>query len=51
VFEGTTEGMDKPAPSRETFTRKGPGEVMHMGEMAVEGKWVKLDEETCKKGK
>ena len=51
VFEGANEGDGKSTPSRETFTRKGPDEVMHSGEMQVDGKWVKLDEETCKKGK
>ena len=51
VFEGANEGDGKSTPSRETFTRKGADEVMHTGEMQMDGKWVKTDEETCKKGK
>ena len=34
--------------ARETFT-KGKGWIKHMGETEMNGKWVKTDEETCKK--
>ena len=33
---------------RDTFT-KGKGWIKHMGETEMNGKWVKTDEETCKK--
>jgi hypothetical protein len=33
---------------RDTFT-KGKGWIKHMGEVEMDGKWMKLDEETCKK--
>ena len=51
AFEGAAEGDGKSTPARDTFTRKGPNEVVHAGEMQMDGKWVKLDEETCKKAK
>jgi hypothetical protein len=33
---------------RDTFT-KGKGWIKHMGEIEADGKWTKLDEETCKR--
>ena len=52
AFEGTSEGGEKPMPVRDTFTRKSATEVVHTGEMQGDDKkWMKLDEETCKKGK
>ena len=52
VFEGMTHGSGEPAGVRDTFTKKGMNEVTHMGEMqGPDKKWMKLDEETCHKGK
>jgi hypothetical protein len=53
VFEGTAHGDDgKTWGARDTFTKKGTAELMHAGEMQGEDKaWIKLDEETCHKGK
>jgi len=35
--------------ARDTFVKKGDSEVIHTGEMQMEGKWMKIDEETCTK--
>lgn len=53
VFEGSAHGDDgKTMGSRDTFTRNGASELVHMGEMQGDDKkWVKADEETCHKGK
>lgn len=52
AFEGTGNvGGQKPGV-RDTFVKKGADEVVHTGEMQGEGgKWMKLDEETCRKTK
>jgi len=51
AFEGTV-NADGPAGSRDTFVKKGAGELTHRGEMQGPDKqWVKTDEETCRKGK
>jgi hypothetical protein len=34
---------------RDIFTRAGKNEVRHESEMEMKGKWVKLDQETCKR--
>jgi hypothetical protein len=34
---------------RETFTRTGKSEVRHESEMEMNGKWMKLDQESCKR--
>jgi len=49
VFDGTSMGMGMKAKMRDTFTKKGPDEVVHLAEMELNGKWTKLDEETCKR--
>ncbi len=50
TFEGTTVVNGKRTPSRDVFTKKGTGGVTHHAEMQLEeGKWTKMDEETCKK--
>ena len=50
TFEGPgTMGGQKMA-FRDVFTKKGPAEVVHGGEMqGPDGKWIKMDEETCTK--
>jgi hypothetical protein len=51
VFDGTSAGKGPPTPFRDTFTRKDNATLEHSGEMQVEGKWVHLDQETCRKAK
>lgn len=52
VFEGTGSMGGQKAGSRDTFVKKGAGQLTHTGEMqGPDGKWTKLDEETCKRGK
>lgn len=49
VYTGEGQMGDKKMATRDTFTRKADGSMVHLGEMQVEGKWVKAMEETCKK--
>lgn len=52
VFEGTGTFGGQKSGVRDSFLKKGPAELVHTGEMqGPDGKWMKLDEETCKKGK
>jgi len=52
TFEGTQQGMDDAGVSKDTFTRKGTSELSHTGEMqGPDRKWMKIDEETCHRGK
>ena len=44
--EGSMEG--KKIASRDTFTRKGAG-LQHLGEMHLDGKWVVVQDEVCKR--
>ena len=48
VLEGNSISGEHTMKSRDTFT-KGKGWIKHMGELEVNGKWMKTDEETCKK--
>ena len=50
VFEGPNMGMWPKANGRDTFTKKGAAEMVHSGEIqGPDGKWMKMDEETCTK--
>ncbi len=50
AFEGPAMGMGPQMNSRDTFLKKGASEMVHTGEMqGPDGKWMKLDEETCTK--
>jgi hypothetical protein len=50
VFEGSLMGMGPKTIGRDIFTRKGAAEMVHSGEMqGPDGKWMKVDEESCKK--
>ncbi|TLY51307.1 MAG: DUF1579 domain-containing protein [Gammaproteobacteria bacterium] len=52
IFEGTGNGDGKQFGARDTFTRKAANEFVHSGEMQGDDKkWVKTDEETCKRAK
>jgi hypothetical protein len=52
VFEGTSMMDGKPAPARDNFARKGANELTHSSEMQGDDKkWVKIDEEHCKRAK
>lgn len=51
VFEGMEQGMGEGGMARDTFTKKGTKELVHTGEMqGADKKWMKIDEETCRKG-
>jgi len=50
VFVGESHG-DTALPARDTFTRKGDNTLEHFAELQLDGKWVRLDRETCTKGK
>lgn len=50
VFEGESHMPgQKPSPTRDTFGRTPDGAMTHVWEMQMDGKWVKLGEETCRK--
>jgi hypothetical protein len=50
VFEGDTMGDGPAIPSRDTFTKKSDAVLEHFAEMQMDGKWLRLDHETCKRG-
>jgi hypothetical protein len=47
TFEGPWHLGGMTAKSRDTFTKKGANEMVHVGELEYEGKWMKLGQETC----
>lgn len=47
TFEGPTHMNGMTTKSRETFTKKSATELMHSSSIEMNGKWQKLDEETC----
>jgi hypothetical protein len=50
LFEGEAMGMGPKMNVRDVFTKKGPAELVHAGEIqGADGKWTKMDEETCRK--
>ncbi len=50
VLEGPAGGMGPNTRARDTFTKKSATELIHAGELrGADGKWMKLDEETCRK--
>jgi hypothetical protein len=50
TMEGSTFGVGPKTGSRDTFTKKSATEFVHAGEMqGPDGKWMKIDEETCTK--
>lgn len=51
TFEGETMLMGRRMNARDTFTKKGSAEFLHVGELqGADGRWVEFDEETCKRG-
>jgi uncharacterized protein DUF1579 len=49
VFTGDGQMGDQKMGMRDTFTRKADGSMSHVGDMQVNGKWVKMMDETCRK--
>ena len=49
VFAGPMHSGGAMMNSRDTFTRVGKDEIRHMGELEDKGKWIKLDQEVCKR--
>jgi hypothetical protein len=50
VFEGDSQMMGQKTRARDTFTKKGPAQFTHLGELqGADGSWAKFDEETCTK--
>jgi hypothetical protein len=47
VWSGEATMGGQSSGARDTFTKKGNDEVVHMGEMQMNGQWTKIDEETC----
>jgi hypothetical protein len=51
TFEGPLHTGGMTAKNRETFTKKSATELMHSSSIEMNGKWQKVDEETCWKKK
>lgn len=49
TFSGDAMMGGQKIPAKDAFTRKGDKEMVHTGEMEMQGKWMKLYEETCKR--
>jgi len=49
TFAGAQHGGGATMNVHDIFTRVGKNEVRHETEMEMNGKWVKLDQETCKR--
>jgi hypothetical protein len=49
TFDGLMHSGGTTMKSRDIFTRVGKNEVRHESEMEMNGKWVKLDQESCKR--
>jgi hypothetical protein len=48
TFTGAQHGGGSTTNVHDIFTRVGKNEVRHESEMEMDGKWVKLDQESCK---
>ena len=49
VFSGPWHTNGKTVNSRDTFRKLPDGGLWHMGEIEMDGKWMKIGEETCVK--
>jgi hypothetical protein len=49
VYEGDTHIGGQTMKSRDTFTKSGPAAMTHSWEAQMNGKWMPIGEETCKK--
>jgi hypothetical protein len=49
IFSGPSHGGGATMTTRDTFTRVGKNEMRHEGEMEMNGKWMKINQEICKK--
>ena len=49
TYEGESHMGPQTVKSRDTFTRSGTGAMKHSWEASMDGKWVPLGEETCRK--
>jgi hypothetical protein len=49
TFEGDTHGGGATMKVRDVFTKESATKLHHMSEIEMQGKWTKLDEETCTK--
>jgi hypothetical protein len=51
TFEGTWQMMGMTSKSRDTFMKKNDNTMVHSAYVEAEGKWMKMDEETCTRAK
>jgi hypothetical protein len=49
VYEGETHMAGQTVKTRDTFTKSGAGSMKHSWEAQMNGKWMPLGEETCRK--
>lgn len=47
VFTGPWHMTSMTTTARDTFRKKGDRQLIHIGELQMDGKWVKYAEETC----
>jgi len=49
IFTGAQHGGGATMNVHDIFTKAGKNEIRHESEMEMDGKWVKLDQESCKR--
>jgi hypothetical protein len=49
TFSGAQHGGGATMNVRDIFTKVGKNEMRHESEIEMDGKWVKLDQESCKR--
>ncbi|PYQ23041.1 MAG: hypothetical protein DMF81_10035 [Acidobacteria bacterium] len=49
VYTGEGVMAGQKIPGRDTFVKKGPAELIHTAEMSMNGQWMTMVEESCKK--
>jgi len=49
TFSGAQHGGGATMNAHDIFTKVGKNEIRHESEMEMDGKWVKLDQESCKR--
>ena len=50
VFAGDSFMNGQKVPSRDTFAKATDGSMKHQWEMQIDGKWMPMGDETCRKG-
>jgi uncharacterized protein DUF1579 len=51
VYSGESTGSGPATPVRDTFTKTGDASLEHTGEFQMDGKWIAIAHEACKKAR